>query len=227
MLALSYTPTRLLNQITRHIERAIGLSPMVFHEMIAANLRLDLHVIPPQAGQPCATHPKGQDFFTIVTSGISAEPMPIPGSAAAGSQHAELMITLPSTWPGLRHDGTFRPEIMRDEAFCWPIRWLKKAARLPHETRTSISAGQIISNGAQPFAHNTRFTGMIALPPVLHPKAARMVAHDDLSIAFLALWPIYPAEMRLAMTEGTAALVEAFRRAGVSEMVHLSRKSVA
>jgi hypothetical protein len=227
MLALSSVTTRLLNQINRHIDRTIGPSPMVFHETLAADLRLDLHVIPPQPDGASAAHPRGRDFFTIVTSTVANNPLSQPRGAHERRQRAEFMITLPAGWPGLRRDGTFVPELMRDETFWWPIRWLKKIAHQQHESNTGICAGEIIPNGtpATPFAKNVPFTGFIALPSTFHPRAAEMVAHDDLAITFHALWPIYPAEMRLAMTEGTQALVDAFKRSGVGGMINLLRRS--
>jgi hypothetical protein len=236
MTLLSPAPTRFLSQITHHIDRTIGYSPMVFHEIVSDDIHLDLHVVPPHPGPPSADHPFGRGFYTIVTSGMSTRAMPpapalpaAPGDEAQRPRFAELMITLPADWPGLHPDGTFIQEYMSDEANWWPVRWLKMLARLPHEQDTWVGAGYSVSNGPerQGLAHNTGFTGMLLLPSRVHPDARCLVVHDDLAIQFLALWPLYPEEMDLKLNRGLDALQSAFARAGVTDLVNIHRPNVA
>jgi hypothetical protein len=236
MTLLSPGPTRFLNQITRHIDRAIGPCPMVFHEIISADIHLDLHIVPPQRGPATADHPFGRDFYTIVTSGMSS--LAMPATPALGGlrqqapeypRYAELMITLPATWPGLRPDGTFVQDHMSEEANWWPIRWLKMLARMPHEFDTCVGNGYTIPNSPsdQSFASNTGFASILLLPSVLHPAARHLVAHDDVTIEFMALWPLYPEEMELKANHGLEALRTAFAAADVTDLLNIHRPNVA
>jgi hypothetical protein len=236
MTLLSPAPTRFLNPITRHIGRTIGGSPMVFHEIMSADIHLDLHIVPPDAGASAAGHPLGRDFYTIVTSGMSTRAMPMPETSEDSdardpeySRYAELMISLPAGWPGLRPDGTFVQQYMTDEANWWPIRWLKMLARLPHEYDTWVGAGYTIPNTPpdQPYAPNTGFSCLLLLPSVLHPNARHLVVHDDVTIEFLSLWPLYPEEMELKLNEGLEALQAAFAAAHIADLLDIHRPNVA
>jgi len=194
---------------------------MAFHELVADDIHLELHIVPP--------HP-GCNFHTIVTSGMSTRPMTPPPDAEAGATHyAELMAVLPADWPGLRPDGTLVQWYMEEEANWWPIRWLKTIARMPHEYDTYVGAGQTIPNGArgEPYAANTGFGGVLLAPSALHPQSHRLAVHDDMAIEFLALWPLYPEEMEMKRTQGTDALRAALAREGVTELVDVRRKNVA
>ena len=91
---------------------------MVFHEIVSSDVHLDLYVVPPQPGEASVMFPHGRDFYTIVTSGMSTQAMKAPASGGGdiqGQRYAELMICLPSDWPGLYPTGTFDLETMRDE----------------------------------------------------------------------------------------------------------------
>jgi hypothetical protein len=236
MTLLTPTPTRFLNQITRHIDRTVGPSPMAFHEIISTDIHLDLHIVPPHAGPTAAGQPQGRDFFTVVTSGMSSRLMPMPPSIESATQddaeksrYAELMISLPRDWPGLRSDGTFVNEYMSDEANWWPIRWLKMLARMPHEYDTWIGAGYTVPNtpSDQPYAPNTGFSCLLLLPSALYPAARHLVVHDDITIEFLALWPLYPEELELKLSQGLKALQAAFAKAGVTDLLDIHRPNVA
>ena len=236
MPVLTPPPTRILNQITRHIDRTIGYSPMVFHEIISTDIHLDLHIVPPHEGPPTADHPYGRNFYTIVTSGMSARPVPAPPSSVVSAsdacecqRHFELMIALPGDWPGLRHDGTFVEDSMSEEDNWWPIRWLKMLARLPHENDMWVGAGCTVPNHPpeQSYAPHTGFSCMLLMPSALHPASRRLVAHDDLTIEFLALWPLYPEEMALKLQRGLGALRDAFAEAHITDLVDNRRRNVA
>jgi len=222
MLNLSHAPTRLLVQTTRHIERTIGRSPMVFHEMLGER-RLDLHVIPPHAGPATATHPHGRNFFTIVTSGLSAA---TSNKAHAGQrpQSAELMISLPPSWPALRADGTFCDEFMRDERSSWPLRLLKNAARMCLDRGTM--AGELFPCVTESRCKigSAPFSGAAALPSALHPLSRRLVAHDDFAISFFALWPLYERELT-AVLSGTQ-LGHVLAQHGVTDLIEVERRSM-
>jgi hypothetical protein len=212
MLMLSPAPTRHLNQITRHIGRTIGHSPMVFHEMLEG-VRLDLHVVPPLAGPASAAHPYGRSHFTLVTSGLSA----------AGGQMgrcAELMISLPADWPGLRADGTFAPEMMQEDVLSWPVRLLKSVAHICREQGPKVGELFPVMEGGQKL-RNVPFAAAAVLPSMLHPQSTRLVVHDDLAISFLALFPLYEEELRAGISGTQLAATLAQRN--VTDLVDVRR----
>lgn len=229
MPSLAPAPARFHHQVTRHIERTIGPSPMVFHEIISADMHLDIHIIPPQPGPAAPDHPRGRNFFTLVTSGMSARPMPGHADSARAPRLLELMISLPADWPGLRPDGTFIQDQMCHEENWWPIRWLKKLARMPVEEDAALAEGYMVPGtpDASPYAAGTRLGCVALFPSVLHPKAAHLVVHDDIAIDFLALWPLFPEEMMLRHQHGPAALQSALTAAGITDLIDPRRNSLA
>ncbi|MBT9176653.1 MAG: hypothetical protein DDT20_00974 [Firmicutes bacterium] len=58
-----------INAIDAHIERHVGKTDVVFHEIISNLVHIDVHVVRPTKQRP---------FATLVTSGMSAKPMPAP-----------------------------------------------------------------------------------------------------------------------------------------------------
>lgn len=75
-------------------------------------------------------------------------------------RYTELCIFLPANWPLESEPYQTIEETFKDENNYWPLRWLKKLARFPHEYNTWIGRGHTIPNGeaAEPFAArpNTR-----------------------------------------------------------------------
>jgi hypothetical protein len=207
---------------------------MVFHEIISSDIHLDLHVVPPapacRRGLCSDYHPFGRNAFTIVTSGMSTRPMPLPAGADADTPRlVELLVSLPADWHGLRPDGTFVNDYIHNEENWWPIHWLKMIARMPHENDEWIGAGQVIPNipADKPLAPDNRFTGILLLPSVIHPEAQRLVVHDDTAIEFLALWPLYAEEIELYHRHGLSTLKAAFMNAGITDLINPRRRNVA
>jgi hypothetical protein len=229
MPALFPPPTRFLPQISRHVERTIGHSPMVFHEVVSCDVHLDLHVVPPQPDKISPAFPHGRRFYTIVTSGLSTRPMKLPASSHALEQsaYAELMITLPADWPGFLPDGTMSPNLMSEDENSWPLRWIKRLAHLAHEQDVFLGAGNPYAAESHAVAGNCRLAGMLAAPSALHPKSATLPIRDDLTIAFLALWPVFPEELAFAQRHGGPALLQRLHQAGVTDLVDIHRKNVA
>ena len=226
MPMLAPSPTRYLHHITRHIERHIGPSPMVFHEIVSADIHLDVHIVPPVKMPPSPQHPFGRNFYTLVTSGMSTRPL--EGPADGATRLMELMISLPADWPGLRHDGTFIQEYMSHEEHWWPIRWLKMLARQPYEGGQGINIGDTVPNGAtgEPFASNTTLGCMMLAPSLLHPQAQSLVVHDDVSIEFLALWPIHVREMEFKSQHGAEALLARLLDNRITDLLNPERAPV-
>jgi hypothetical protein len=199
--------------IVRHIERHLGPIESVFHELLSDAVHLDVHWVKPAPGRP---------FNLLVTSGMSDRPMNVPANLDA-PRHIELVVTLPERW-------AIGAEAFENENWYWPVRQLKTLARFPHKYDTWLGEGHSVTNDdpPQPFAPGTRLCGALFLPPQHVPEAFRSLRlADGRMIRFLAVVPVHDDEMALKTRSGTAALLERFRRAGVTDVIEPVRPSVA
>src|ERR1044072_886079 len=128
--------------ISKHIEAHWGKVETVFHELCSDYVHVDVHYVKATKERP---------FHTLITSGMSDRPMRAP-DGAEDFRYSELVISLPPEWP-------LDEESFKDEKNWWPIRWLKKLARFPHEYDTWFTWGHTIPNDDPPvpFAENTKF----------------------------------------------------------------------
>jgi len=203
--------------IERHVARHFGEVASVFHEIVSELVHIDVHVIEPRPER---------DRWTLFTTGMSDLAMKAP-DGAADLAYAELMISLPASWRVDRIAATPPPADV--ERWYWPVRWLKQLARMPHEYETWLGAGHTIPNGdpAEPFAPDTKLCGWMLLPPLEVPAEALQVAlPDGRTVHLLALHALYAEEMALKLAKGTAALLDAMDRAGVSEVLTPDRAPV-
>jgi hypothetical protein len=197
--------------IDRHIQRHFGPITFVWHELVSDLVHIDVHVVEPSPARP---------YFTLVTSGMSDRPMTVPADAGS-SPYAELIMCLPADWP-------MTGEAFRDENAYWPIRLLKMVARLPHEYDTWIAAWHSVPNGdpAEPYAPDTPFVGVLVAPMIKCGSDAHTITTDaGKQISLLALVPLHPAEVRLKLTDGTDALINALDRVTASEVFDPTRPS--
>lgn len=200
-------------EISNHIEAHLGQIELVFHEIVSDTVHIDVNRVGPTDEFP---------VFRLVTSGMSDLPMSVPPKVD-GPRFVELMITLPGDWK-LDEDS------LKNEAWYWPIRLIKKLALLPHKYGTWLGRGHTVPNGdpAEPYAHNTKFTGAIILPSVsvadsFHTLTinARKVIH------FFAVAPLYEEEMNLKLRSGVNTLLNKLGKAKINEIVDISRSNVA
>lgn len=201
-----------IDRITAHIEAHVGPVANVFHELISDLVHVDIHMVKPSPRRNC---------HTLVTSGMSDRPMNAPDGYGA-FRFSELMISLPPDWP-------MSQESWKDEANYWPIRMLKFLARFPHEYQTWLWAMHTIPNGnpPEPFATNTRMSGVILLPPITLPMEFHELVIDSAkTIHFHSVVPLHPDEMDLKLKEGAEALFPGFDKHGVSEILDPGRESV-
>ncbi|WP_294391129.1 suppressor of fused domain protein [Prosthecobacter sp.] len=206
--------------IEAHVEKHIGAVSHVFHEIISDQVHLDVHFVPPTPDRP---------FHTLVTSGMSDRPMTVP-SGAEEFRHAELMICLPAEWKLAQSQmGEVGPADFNDERNYWPVRWLKKLARLPHEYDTWIGPSHTIPNGdpAEPLAIGLPFTGFLVFHPAMVPDGFhRLCVSDEKTINFYAIIPITTNEMDFKLQHGAAALLQRLMEHGVTELVNPLRAEV-
>ena len=204
--------------IGEHITEHIGQVTDAFHERAWDVVPIDVLVIAPAEGRP---------FTTLVTVGMSTLPMHVPIEdpddlgRVPELRYAELLLALPPDWP-------LTPEAFQDEANYWPVRWLKRLARLPHQMGGWLGLGHTIPNGdpPRPLAPDVPFAGWLIDEPVRLPREVCKLRVMDRAINFYAAVPLTPAEMAYKVTHGGPALGQLLDRAKVSEVVELARKDV-
>jgi hypothetical protein len=201
-----------IEEISDHIEKHIGEIAMVFHELVSDTVHIDVHHVSPTKRRP---------FHTLITSGMSDLAMSVPDNIDS-TRYLELMITLPETWK--------IDEIsFKNEQWYWPIRQLKYLARFPHKYSTWMGWGHTIPNGnpAEPFAENTKFNGLILLPPINVDEAfTELEINENKIIEFLSIVPLYKEEMEFKLAKGSEMLLKKFDKYGVSDVVDVNRKNV-
>ena len=206
-----------IETISGHIERHLGPIAGVYHEIISDVVHVDLHYRTPTPVRP---------YYTLITSGMSDRPMAAP-PRAGDCRYAELMLSLPATWPFPTEPGQTAP--FQDEAHDWPLRWLKTLARFPHEYDTWLWWGHTMPHGdpPEPFAPNTKMCGLLLADPVLVPETFLQLRVDAAkTIHFFSLLPLYQDEMEFKLKRGAEELLERFDKAGVTEELDIGRRNV-
>jgi hypothetical protein len=203
-----------IDRISAHVEKHVGPVSMVYHEIISDLVHVDIHVVEPSEERP---------FYMLVTSGMSDMPMNVPKGLEA-FRYAELMLCLPPDWKLGRRD------LEREENY-WPIRWLKRMARFPHEYDTYLFAGHTVPNGdpPKPFASNTKLCCMLVWMPVMvrDPRSFfELKMSEGKMVYFFSLIPIYKEEMNFKLRNGLDPLINLFVKHGVSELVDIFRRNV-
>ena len=199
-----------LEEISDHIEKYIGKVDVVFHELLSDTVHIDVHHVKPTDERP---------FHTLITSGMSDLPMKVPEGYDV-NPHMELMITLPSEWE-------ISDEAFQNECWYWPIRQLKFLARFPHKFDSWFGWGHTIPNGdpAEPFAENTKFTGIMLAPsPNVPEEFIELKINDEKEVHFFSLIPLYEEEMNLKLRKGSDELLEKFDKYNINDIVELNRK---
>jgi hypothetical protein len=199
--------------IEEHITRHLGAPETVFHELISDLVHIDVHILKPTPER---------NFYTLVTTGMSARAMVTP-EGAEDYAYAELLLCLPPDWPLEQKD-------FENEDNYWPIRLLKMLARLPHEYDTWLAHSHTVPNGdpAEPYAPGTRFCGAILAPPLLAPpEFAQLRVSPEMDIHFWAVLPLYAEEMDLKLRKGADALFDLLDKHKACELVDVSRRNTA
>jgi tetratricopeptide (TPR) repeat protein len=178
-----------MSALEAHIEKYFGPYENVFHELVSPDVHIDIAVIEPRAGH---------DYYTLVTMGMGAHRMNVPGDLGHLSR-AEMMVCLPAYW----NIGD-----LTDESWYWPLRWLKIMARLPIEQDTWLGWGHTVPAGG-PFAPNTGLSVMMLLYPGAFPRQSFSCPMADGSdVHFYQMVPLYDDEAAFKIKNGAEALLE-------------------
>lgn len=198
--------------IGEHLSQYMGEVAFVFHEKVSDLVHVDILFVEPSSARP---------YYTLVASGMSDRPMRAPKESPLLTR-AELILSLPAGWP-------IGDEEFRKERNYWPIRMLKSLARLPHEYSTWLWAGHTVPNGdpAERYARGTRLCCAYLRSAQLAPKGfSQLEAGSAKVIHFHGVVPIYHQEMEYKLAQGTEALEERLREAGVTELLDPGRVNV-
>lgn len=203
----------LIQRLEKHIAKHIGEPETVFHEIVSDLVHIDVHIVAPRAGR---------NFYTLITSGMSGRPMRTPPGLEEFA-YAELLLCLPPEWP-------MDQDAWTNESNYWPIRLLKFLARMPHEYETWLSYHHSIPNddAPKPYARNTRFSGALLLPPShADEKFLQCRLGSKRVVNFLAVYPVYPEEMKLKLSRGIDTIYERFEKHDITEVINLTRVNTA
>lgn len=208
-----------VNAIGEHVTKYVGPVADVFQERAWEGVQIDVLIVPPTAER---------NYLTLVTCGMSERPMRVPLETPEDLglvpelRYAELLLCLPTDWP-------FSPEAFQAEENYWPLRWLKKIARLPHLHDAWLGLGHTVPNGdpPKPLAPNTGFAGWMVDQPVLFPEDLQKLRLPDRVINFYSLVPLYPEEMAFKLKQGSGQLSKRFDDAKVNELIDIGRANTA
>lgn len=194
-----------VNALEAHIEKHFGHFENVFHEVASPDIHVDIYIIDPT--------PK-RNYYTLVTVGMGAHLMNVPSELADYKlERAEMMIYLPANWK--INDS--------EEENYWPLRWLKILARLPIDNNTWLGWGHTVPNG-EPFAHNTKLSGMLLLNPENVEEGASVCQlPNGEEVNFYLAVPLYDEEMNYKITYRAEALLEKMNK--VNPVVDIKRKN--
>ena len=205
--------TRVIEAVSKHIEKHIGEVAFVLHEEDSPHIHVDVHVVGPSSQRP---------YYVLVTSGMSERAMPTPDEASPDGRFAELVICLPRGW-------SLSSQAFKKEENWWPIRLLKGLARYPHQQKTWLYGGHSMtwSDPPEPFASNTRMTSVVLLKPRLVPKAAHIVHFRKNKHGLLwGVYPLYQEELELKLRDGADRLERLLKHRGITELLDVRRASV-
>jgi hypothetical protein len=110
----------------------------------------------------------------------------------------------------------------------WPVEWLRRIARYPHENGTWLGgAYAMIANGEppQPFAPNTKLSCMLAMTE--ETEFGWLDDPGNKKIAFYTIYPIYVEERDLERSAGVNQLLQLFMNYNISTTVSIHRENVA
>jgi hypothetical protein len=110
-----------------------------------------------------------------------------------------------------------------------PIRLLKYLARFPHEYNTWLWSEHSVGNGDPPLPyHRTIELAAVMLGKAvnLSPDLLRFRCRPDKEVWFFSVIPLYVEEMNFKLSKGADALLSAFNRHGITELIDPGRRNV-
>ena len=196
----------ILEYVTKHF----GPIKSTISEIVpGSRVSVNIHIIPPSVNK---------DFVTLVTTGMSDEPMDYSNEEGV-FKYAELLLKLSSSW-------LIEKESMKDQDHYWPLGWLRKVAHIPHMYEGWLEEGVILPNGEppQPFASNTKLS-CIMVCRSQEPELDNVYTKQG-NINIYTLVPIYEEERNLALEKGHDYLLKRMSEEGISDVLDIDRVNV-
>jgi hypothetical protein len=188
-------------------ERFGPVQPLSLGEIVPDDPPVTVHVIDPTSSRP---------HRVLFTSGMSSRPMRVPNGQEV-YRFAELFLELPADWP-------MGKEVLSDADHRWPLDWLRRMAKYPHQAQTWLGGPvAIISNGDPP----ERLSPGIPFTALLLLADGDFRRPDGAVVQTYRLFPLFTDERNLEQSAGIGELLRRFDRAGVAFVVDVERPSVA
>ena len=194
--------------LLEHIAKTLGKpEPLSLQEIVPGDPPISIHVV------------RMKDKVALVTDGMSAQPMKVPGGQKQ-FQYAELVMYLPVDWP-------LTTKAFKDPNNYWPIEWLRRIARYPFQNDTWLGGpSAVIANGEppKPLAPGTKQTCILAVGEV--SDFGWWNRADGRPVKFYTLFPLYTEERDLAKAEGVAHLLRLFEKRKIDTVINMNRPNV-
>jgi len=178
--------------------RRFGPYSQVYHELQPIIPHIDVYVHPPHGDR---------DYTTLITSGMSDNPMPVP--PGAGSPRAELVLYVA-------------------EATELCVNLLRFLAQLPYKQNIWYSYGSTMTNGQplQPIFDGSVLDCYVFIPPIIDSdyEICESAAIADAPLQVLWVVPITSAERQLVMDRGIDDFFELLNKHQHPLVVDQSRK---
>lgn len=203
-----YTEKELI-EYEKFIKDNFGNYDGILHEIVSNDIHLDIIIIPPT---------EDKNYYKLITMGMGAYKMDVPNDLEdCELQRAELVLYLPPTWN----------VNSSNENDYWPIRCLKKIARLPIEHNTWLGYGHTISNNKnnEPYSNNTKFCSMILLSALNNKNIEpNLKIGGKGKINFYQLFPLYKEELEYKINKGVEPLMNLFN-GDINPIVNIQRRN--
>ena len=136
-------------------------------------------------------------------------------------RYAELAFRLPLDWP-------LDAQALQSPEFGWPVMWLRRVARLPHENQTWLGRDAIVipnGNPPAPLAPNTKLSCLLAMTE--DSIFGYFLHSDGTEGRIYTLVPIYVEEWEFEQRHGAYKLVKRFQKERISRVLDINRQNVA
>lgn len=178
--------------------------PHALIEIVPDELPIAIHVVESN---------DDRKHITLFTTGMAVEPLVVP-TGGEDFRYAELFIQLPERW-------AYRE--LKNRRWTWPVEWLRKLAKIPHDNGHWLGLTAIFDNGSppEPLAPNVKFDSILVMAEKEFTDPEKGLVH------LYRLFPLYPEERQLAARKGVGVLMKALDRNSVRFVVDPKRKNVA
>lgn len=197
-------------EILERFVKCFGPVKNTINEVIpGSKVSVNIHLFPSS---------KNNDFLTLVTTGMSDEPMDY-SSEENVFKYAELILKLPSSW-------IIEKDKINDHKQYWPLGWIRKVAHFPHIYDGWIEEGVILPNGepSQQFSSNTKLSCLMVCGPQ-EPELESIHTSEGI-VNIFTLVPIYEEERILALEKGHDYLIKRLSEQGYTDILDINRVNV-